>query len=158
MRGDEGTASRRRIGLFRLGGQDGKAAAVADVEAADPVNDVLGYVGSVVRDAFEVARGKNELHARSHESGLLSHVLKQLFEKALSILIDDIIAFENLGGHFYVTENECAKALADHGANGRGHGGQLFGNLSALHLAEGNDALGDVHREVADALEVIRDF
>ncbi|HEX9507155.1 MAG TPA: hypothetical protein VF947_02045, partial [Myxococcales bacterium] len=131
---------------------------MADVEAADPKDDVLGDVGGVVRDAFEVARGKNELQARAHQRGLLSHVLEQLFENAIAVLIDDIVASENLCGHLEVAENERAEALADHGAHRGGHRSQLSGNLRALHLAEGDDALGEIHREVADAFQVIGNF
>src|SRR5438445_4305846 len=131
---------------------------MADVKSADPKDDVFGNVGGVVRDAFQVARGKNELHAGAHQLGLLSHVLEQLLKNAIAVLIHDIVAFENLRGHLHVAENKGAKALADHAAHGGGHGSQLFGNLCALHFAKGDDTLGEIHRDVADALEVIGDF
>src|SRR6202171_4502407 len=125
------------MGLAGLLGADTKATAVADVETTDPKNDVLGNVGGVVRDAFEVTRGKNELKARAHERGLLSHVLEQLFENAIAVLIDDIVTFENLRGHLDVAENERAETLADHGAHGGGHRSQFFGNLGAVPFAGG---------------------
>jgi len=76
----------------------------------------------------------------------------------VAVLIDDIVAFEDLGGHLHVAENERTKALADHSAHGGGHRGQLFGNLGAWHFAERDDALGEIHGEVADTFEVIGDF
>src|SRR5260370_34788506 len=123
-----------------------------DIQTTNPVDDVFGNVGGVVRDAFEVPRGKNELHARAHECGFLSHMLEQLSENAVAVLIDDIVAFENLGGHLNVTENERAETLADHDAHGGGHRSQLFGNIRALHFAKGDDTLGKIHRDVADTL------
>src|SRR5437762_7214715 len=131
---------------------------MADVKSADPEDDVFGNVGSVVGDALEVTRGENELHAAAHQLGLLSHVLEQLLENAVAVLTHDIVAFENLRGHLEVPENQGAKTLADHGAYGGGHGSQLFGNLRALQFTERNDAFGEVHRDVADAFEIIGDL
>src|SRR6058998_3293968 len=131
---------------------------MADVKSADPEDDVFGNVGSVVGDALEVTRGENELHAGAHQLGLLSHVLEQLLENAVAVLTHDIVAFENLRGHLEVPENQGAKTLADHGAYGGGHGSQLFGNLRALQFTERNDAFGEVHRDVADAFEIIGDL
>ena len=105
-----------------------------------------------------MARGKNELHAGAYEGEFLSHMLEQFLENAVAVLIDDIVAFEDLGGQFNVAKNERSKTLADHGAHGRGHRSQLLGNLSGLHFAEGDDALGKIHCQVADAFEVIGDF
>src|ERR1700674_1122195 len=76
----------------------------------------------------------------------------------IAVLIDDIVTLENLGGQLNVTENERAETLADHGAYGGGHRSQLFWYLCALHFAEGDDALGETHGEVTDALEAIGDF
>src|SRR6266481_691954 len=149
---------RTRIGLASLLGADSVTTAVANVETTNPKDDVLGNVGGVVRDAFEVARGKNELKARAHERGPFCHVLQQVFENAIAISIDDIVTFENLRGHLDVAENERAEAFGDHGTHGGGHRSQFFGNLRALHFAQGDHTLGEIHGEVADALEVIGDF
>src|SRR5260370_16416273 len=106
-----------RNGLLRLVGANSEAASMPDIQTTNPVDDVFGNVGGVVRDAFEVPRGKNELHARAHGGGFLSHMLEQLFEKPVAVLIDDIVAFENLGGHLNVAEHERAETLADHDAH-----------------------------------------
>ena len=64
------------------------------IEAAHPENNVLGNVGGMVGDAFQMTRGENELHARTHESRILRHVLQKILEDLIAVLIDDIIAFE----------------------------------------------------------------
>jgi hypothetical protein len=88
----------------------------------------------------------------------LGHVLEELLENAIAISIDDIVTFENLRGHLDVAENKRAETFGDHRAHGGGHRSQFFGNLRALHLAEGDHTLGEIHGEVADALEIIGDF
>ena len=105
--------------LVVLVGADHETTSVTDIETTDPEDDVLGNVGGVVGDAFEVAGGKNELEARAHQRGLFGHVQEELFENAIAVLIDDIIAFEHLRGHLGVAENERTETLADHGAHRR---------------------------------------
>ena len=43
---------------------------MADIEATDPEDNIFGDVSGVIGDALEMARGKNELQARTHESRL----------------------------------------------------------------------------------------
>src|SRR5882672_2250513 len=95
-------------------GKHGGTTAVADVEAADPVDDVFGDVGGVVGDAFEMARGQDELKAGTDERGLAGHVLKEMLENTVAVLIDDIVAFKDLGGHFDIAKDESTEAFADH--------------------------------------------
>src|SRR6266481_3475322 len=38
----------------------------------------------------------------------------QIFKDAVAVLIDYVVTFQNLRGHFDVAKNECAEALADH--------------------------------------------
>src|SRR6266850_4777515 len=102
-----------------------------------------------------MARSQDELQARTDEGGLLGHALKELLEDAVAVLIDDIVAFENLRGHFDVAKNKSAKALADHSAYGGGHRGEFLRDLGTRHFAERDDALGEIHGEVADAFQVI---
>ena len=128
------------------------------IQTAHPENNVLGNVGGVVRDSFQVARGKNELHARANQREVLSHVLEQIFKDAIAVLIDHIIAFQNLRGQVDVLEDQRAQAAADHGTNRLGHGCQFLGSLRVVHLSQRDHALGDVHGDVADALEVVGDF
>src|SRR5437016_12784968 len=111
---------------------------------------------SAMRSRWRVARMNCRPGLTS--GGLFGHVQEELFKNAIAVLIDDLIAFEHLRGHLGVAENECTETLADHGAHGGGHGGQFFGNLCILDFAEGDDALGEIHRQVADAPEVIGYF
>src|SRR4029077_6569030 len=51
-------------------------AAVTHFEATNPEQNVFGDVGGVIRDAFEVARGQDEVQVRSGERGILAHAQK----------------------------------------------------------------------------------
>src|SRR5580700_3925999 len=127
---------------------------MADIQPADPEDDVLGNVSGVVGDALEVSSSENELHSWADQSGLLCHILHELVEDAVAVLIDDIVALQDLTGHFDVAKNEGAEALADHGADRRGHGSQFLRQLRGWHVAERDNALGEIYGEVADALEI----
>src|SRR5690348_15504782 len=96
------------------------------IEAADPENDVFGNVGGMIGDALKMSGGQDELHPRTHESGLLGHSFQQLIEDSVSILIHDIVTLKDLPSQFYIAKDKGAKALADHGLNGRCHGAQFL--------------------------------
>src|ERR1700675_3294897 len=118
---------------------------MTDIKPADPEDDVLGNVGGVVGDALEMPGGENELHSRTDERGLLRHALHELVEDAVAVLIDDVVTLKDLTGHFDVTKDYRAEALADHGADRRCHGSQFFRQLCGRHFAERDDALGEVY-------------
>src|SRR5437660_4182910 len=110
-------------------------------------------MSSAMLVAWSAMRSKWRVARMNWRPGLTSGGSSVMCRRSCS----KIIAFE-VRGHLGVAENERAETLADHGAHGGGHGGQFFGNLCTLHFAEGDDALGEIHRQVADALEVIGYF
>src|SRR5947209_8576625 len=118
------------------------------IQPTHPENDVFSDVGGVVSDALEMPGGEDELQARADEGGLPGHASKQIFEDAVSVLVDDVVTLEDLGSHFDIAENERAEALADHRAHGYGHGSEFLRNARAGHFAQGNGALREIDREV----------
>src|SRR6476661_3692105 len=128
---------------------------MADIEPANPKDDVFGDVRRMVGNTLQMPGGKNVLHSRTDESGLLRHALHKLVEDAVAVLIDYIVTLKDLPGHFHVAKNERSKTFADHAAHGRGHGTQLFRQLRSRHFAEGDDALCEVHGQVPDAFEIV---
>src|ERR1700690_2112878 len=99
---------------------------MTNVQAAHPENNVFGNVGGVIGDALQVAGGEDELHAGTNEDDILSHVLQEIFENAVAILVDNIIAFEHLRGHVGIAKDQSAQAAADHGTNRFRHGSQFL--------------------------------
>src|SRR5690349_11606747 len=128
---------------------------MADIEATDPENNVFGNIGGVVGDAFEMTRSQDELQARANRTGLAGHPQKLTLKDAIAVLIHDVVAFQDRGGHLDIAENERAKALADHAAHGGNHRSKFFGNFDASHFAKGNHSLSEVYREVSDAFEIV---
>ena len=73
-------------------------AAVADFQAAHPEENVLGDIGGVVGDAFEMAGGENVVEIGRRQRGVFGHAGEQGFENLIAILVNDIVAFEHLCG------------------------------------------------------------
>jgi len=128
---------------------------VTDIESTHPENDVFGNVGGVVGDAFEMASSQDELQVGGHARDVLGHALEQIFKDTVAILIDNIVAFQDLRGQLRVAKDQCTQAAADHGAHGFGHGGQFFGGFRFGHFAQGNHPRRNVHGDIPDAFEVI---
>src|SRR5207245_8343086 len=125
------------------------------IEGPDLENDVFGNVGGVVGDAFEVTRGEDELQARADRARFAGHTQKLALKNAIAVLIHDVVALQDCGGHLDIAENEGAEALADHAAHGRNHRGKFFGNLHAGHFAKGDHSLRQVYGEVPNAFQIV---
>src|SRR5690348_15346284 len=119
---------------------------MTDIEATDPENNVFGNVGGVVGDAFEVTRGEDELQARADRAWFTGHTQKLALKDAIAVLIHDVVAFQDCGGHLDIAENERSEALADHAAHGGNHRGKFFRKLDARHFAKRDDSLSEVYR------------
>jgi hypothetical protein len=118
------------------------------------VDDILGDVGAVVGDAFEVFGdhdvaevGGGLLAVGFHQA---DHVLDDLVIKG----IDDVVAFEDISGEGFVAEVEGLDGVAKNGEDGVGHQLQIAGGHVVGDVGEKKNALGDVDGAVGDALEV----
>src|SRR5579859_5822351 len=98
--------------LFRAFAAQRKSAAMAHIEPANPEDNVFRDVRRMVGNSLQMPSGKNVLHSRADKSGLLGHALHELFEDAVAILIDDVVALKNLPGRFHVAKNQRSKSLA----------------------------------------------
>ena len=83
----------------------------------------------VIRNPFQMPRGQNKLHAGNHLLGLLGHLLQQLLENSVAILIHQIVALQHLRRHHRVAINQRAQALCHHRPHRHNHGFQLFRRL-----------------------------
>src|SRR5215472_4892741 len=109
----------------------------------------------MVGDTFQMTRGQNKLQTGADQPRLAGHALELTFKDAVAILVDGVVAFEHRCGHLDVAGNERPKAVADHGAHGRGHGRKFFRDLGVRHFAKRDDSLRQVYGQVADALQII---
>ena len=130
---------------------------MADVAADDDVDDVLGDVGGVVADAFEVFGDQNQLECREDHGGIFHHVGKQLAEHLIAQAVHFVVAAHDGIGQLDVALHEGVEAVADHAFGEVAHARQIH---VGLHLGMPEDAhggLGDVDGLVADAFEVAID-
>ena len=109
----------------------------------------------MVGDAFEVTRCQDELQARADRTGFAGHTQKLALKDAIAILIHNVIAFQDRGGHLDIAENERPEALADHAAHGRNHRGKFLGNFHAGHFVKGDHSLRQIYCEISNALQIV---
>src|SRR5471030_423587 len=123
---------------------------VADVLGQDHEDDVLGDVGRVVADAFEVAGDQDQVERRLDGRGILQHVGQQLPENLRLQRVERIVLVEDVLGELGVAAHEGVQRVAEH-ALGDGRHARDVDELLDRRVA---DVLprrfGDVDREVAD--------
>src|SRR5215813_1051642 len=105
----------RSFGVFAF--LEKARAAMTNLEAAHPEQNVLGDVGGVIRNSLEMPGGEHKMKIRSGKGGIASHAGKKRFKNRVAIAVHDIVAFKHLGGEIHILVDQCAEALGDHGAN-----------------------------------------
>src|SRR5437879_9263538 len=63
-------------------------AAMPNIEAANPENDVFGNVRGVVGDTFQVTRGQDKLQTGTDRLRLASHAPKLAFKDTIAVFVD----------------------------------------------------------------------
>ena len=130
---------------------------VADVLALDDVDDVLGNVGGVVADAFEVLGHEDEFEGRENHAGIAHHISKQFAEDLIAVLIDLIVASHDFLSKFDVAADDGIQRIADLLFDNFGHAGQIDVRLDAGMAKDAQSALRNIDGLIADALEIIVD-
>src|SRR5579864_2657228 len=108
---------------YNLLGREGAAADIkrvrsfmADVESAQPKDDIFGNVCGVVRDALHVSRGQHVLDMGGNQRSVLLHGGEQILEDVVAEVINRLLAFEDFAGEGEIAINQRAEATANHGA------------------------------------------
>jgi len=96
---------------------------VADVLALDDVDYVLGDVGSVVADAFEIFGDEDEFKRRENHAGIAHHVSKEFTENLIAVLIDLVVASHNFLSELDVAANDSIQRIAHLLLDDFGHAG-----------------------------------
>ena len=86
------------------------ASSVANFEPPNPEENVFGDICRVVGDALQVARSQHEMKIGGDERRVLTHPGQQAFENAVAILVNNVVAFENLGRQLDVAVDQSAQA------------------------------------------------
>src|SRR5580658_3945286 len=91
-----------------------RVATVANIPSAKPEQNVLGNIGGMIGNAFQVPGGEYQMENRVHAMGILGHICEQALEDPVAVGVDDIIALEDFGSEVHIAEDEGAETLADH--------------------------------------------
>jgi hypothetical protein len=130
---------------------------VADVLALNNIDDVLGDVGGVVADAFEVFGNQDKFERRENDAGIAHHVGEQFAENLIAVLIDLIVAGHDFLREFDVAADDGVQRIAHLLLDDLGHAGKIDVGFDAGMAKDAQGALRDVDGLIADALKIIVD-
>jgi hypothetical protein len=111
-------------------------------------------VGGVVADALEVLGDEGDAHGAADVLRLLDHVGQELAEELHVQRVDRVVGREHLARQIDVAVDEGVERLVQHRRDRLAHARDVDVRLERRLLVELQGALGQVHRQVADALEV----
>jgi hypothetical protein len=127
---------------------------VADIGALHPEDHILGDVGGVVGDSFQVARYEERVKSLANHIRALIHRLYQLDEGIVLHAIDHVIhlkyGLRELGFAF----DESFERPANHGAHGCAHASNIDWQIGGRKFSHVHNTLSDVYGLVADAFEI----
>src|SRR6266516_6312164 len=86
----------------RCAGSSAIEGVMADVAAGDHVNHILGEVGSVVGDAFQVLCHQDKVKGGENERGVFHHVGEELPEDLVAQLVHLVVAGQDSFGQLAV--------------------------------------------------------
>src|SRR5262245_2813352 len=135
-------------------GSRGSGQRVAHHLALDQEHDHLGDVRGMVGDALQEARDQDEPDRARDRLRVAHHVREQLAEDLLLDAVHLVVSGADLARQVRVPGHEGVQALLHHALGLLGHSRQVDVRLELALLVQLHRALGDVHRLVADALEV----
>src|ERR1700730_11764260 len=104
---------------------------VSNVLPLHDVDDVLGDIGGVVANAFKVFGGKNQFKRGKHDTGIAHHVSKKLAEDLVTIVVNLIVAGQNLLRQFDIATHHGVKRIAHHFFGKLAHAWQIHVGLHA---------------------------
>jgi hypothetical protein len=95
----------------------------------------------VIGDSLQVSRGQDEMKVRRGDRGVLCHSHEKCFEDLVAILIDDVVAFEDLRCQIHILVDQGSEAFRNHRANSRSHWLKFGRRLDFAHAGQRDGAL-----------------
>ena len=127
---------------------------MANVCAANPEDDVLGDVGGVVADAFQIARDDERVERLRGQFGFFLDEGAERVEGRIVHLIDLVVEGEDGVGEVCVGLDEGLHGLAHHRGRERGELGDVDGKIDVGEGTHLTNADGDVDGLISDALKI----
>src|ERR1017187_7727687 len=122
---------------------------VADGVSADEVADFFGKVFGVIAGAFEGLSHEDDLQAGLADEvlGILDVAKEDEVAKAVHLGAKDVDGFADFAG------GKCSAAVGQHLFEDGGHLGKVAGVFGIDASTDGEGAVGEAEKQVADALE-----
>ena len=126
--------------------------------AFDHVENILGDVGGVVRQAFEIARDAEEQHDGIEVLEVGADDLFELVDEFCVKQVDLVVGDQDLPRHHGILADQRVQRLLDDGPRAVGHHGDVDRHRHWVLVEQLEGALGDIGGEVADSLQFAVDL
>jgi hypothetical protein len=130
---------------------------MAYVASGDKVDYVLGNIGGVIANAFEVLGDEHELESREHHRGIFHHVGEKFAEDLIADAVHLIIALHDATGQVLILANDRIQAVAHHAFDQFAHTWQVHVGLDLGMAKNARSGLSDIDGLIADSFEVAID-
>src|SRR5215469_18038780 len=135
-----------------------KTRSMPDILTPYEENDHFTNVGRVITNPFEMFCDENEFDCARNGSRIFEHVRQQLTKDLFVQIVHDIVVEDNLFGEFRIRIHERIEALFQNLLRSIGHDGKIDEPLELWLVNQFHGAFGNVHSDVADALDVLHDL
>jgi hypothetical protein len=149
--------SDRKVRTFSAGRSAAIDGRMANVLALDDINDILGDIGGVVADPFEVLGNEDEFESRKNNAGIAHHVGEKFTKNLVAILIDLIVIGQNFLSEVDIAADNSVEGIADLFLDDLAHAWQIDIGFDPGMAKDAQGTLGDVDGLIADAFEIIVD-
>src|SRR3990170_5163513 len=127
---------------------------VADDLPFDHIDDHLGDVGGVVRDALQVFGNIGNSNRPRDVFRVLKHVEEQFVEYLVVQVVHKIVTLAHIEGEVRVFCDECIEAVLEHLLGRLGHTRDVNVRFERGFVQELDGSLADINGQVSHALEV----
>src|SRR5215469_6473178 len=135
-----------------------KTRSMPDILTPYEENDHFSDVGRVITNPFEMFCDENEFDCARNGSRIFEHVRQQLTKDLFVQIVHDIVVEDNLFGEFRIRIHECIQALFQDLLRSLAHDGKIDEAFELGLVNQFHRAFGDVHGDVADALDILNNL
>jgi hypothetical protein len=125
-----------------------------NIGPANPENHILGDVGGVVRNPFQVSCEGENVQSLNCRVGMRAHGTRKAGESFAVDSVDFVVGLKQMLGQLGVGLNERPQGVPHHSPNPGCHRGDVDGKFGGRQFDHVHDPLYDIDRLVIDALKI----
>lgn len=127
---------------------------MANVVRPHDENDLLRYIGRMVRDAFEILGHPNHPQAGQHPLWVCAHMRDHRIIDGLAMLVDGVVAAKDTARDVVVPPYERVECVMKHFQRSDGHRREFISAELARRVARLHGPLADIDGLIADTFEI----